>query len=237
MAQAREIGLLDAVGRERLAGRIILPELRDGRCLWMVGRTLSAQDTTESPTDPEHPLPPLPLRTEAPKYLGVTAPKPLMGIGFLRRDEPTSHRAARTSWPASVRTSLGSSGVIVVEGPFDLLAAQQWRLPLPCVALVGAHASRQQLFELMAFASGRPIWLALDTDTAGDAGAERLRAVLIASSYSGPLYRLRPPLDAKDFGDIAGRSAARTALLRTLTHPEDSTMSSSSRKRALEASS
>lgn len=128
----------------------------------------------------------------------------------------------RATRPASMRPSPGVSGVIVVEGPFDLLAAQQWRLPFPCVALVGAHASRQQLFELMAFAAGRPIWLALDADPAGDAGAEHLRAALIAARYAGPLYRLRPPLDAKDFGEIAERPTARTALLHAFDHPENS---------------
>jgi hypothetical protein len=147
-----------------------------------------------------------------------------MGIGFLRRDQPTSYRAARTSGSASGQTSLGSSGVIVVEGPFDLLAAQQWRLPLPCVALVGAHASHQQLLELMDFAAGSPIWLALDADSAGDAGAEHLGAVLIAARYTDPLYRLRPPLEAKDFGEIAGWPAAKTALLRTIAHPEECAM-------------
>ena len=72
----------------------------------------------------------------------------------------------------------------------------------------------------MAFAAGRPIWLALDADPAGDAGAEHLRAALIAARYAGPLYRLRPPLDAKDLGEIAGRPAARLALLHALDHPE-----------------
>lgn len=247
VAQAREIGLLDAVGKERLAGRVIIPELREGRCVWMVGRTLSEHDAHGSPTDSHRPLPTLPPHVEAPKYLGVTAPKPLMGIGLLRHDEPTSDRVARTSRPVSMRPSPGISGVIVVEGPFDLLAAQQWRLPLPCVTLVGAHASRQQLLELMAFAAGRPIWLALDADPAGDAGAEQLRAALIAARYAGSLYRLRPPLGTKDFGEIAGRTAARAALMHLLAHPKtcaisppgasESPAQDTTGKRAVEASS
>ena len=225
MARARAVGLLDAVGKERLASRIIIPELREGRCLWMVGRTLSAPDAPGSPDHLEHPLPTPPFRAEAPKYLGVTAPKPLMGIGAVRAAEPSVARPVEhTSQSRQTQMSLGTTGVIVVEGPFDLLAAQQWRLPLPCVALVGAHASRQQLLELMAFAAGRPIWLALDADPAGDAGAEHLRAALISARYAGPIYRLRPPVDAKDFGDIAGRLDARAALLRLLAHPEQCAM-------------
>ena len=147
VAQARAVGLLDAFDRERLEGRIIVPELRDGRCLWMVGRTLSSRDgqdgqdgndTASDPRGQEHRRP-KPPHTETPKYLGVTAPKPLMGIGVLRGEEtPAHHAATRTSRPTRHQTRSGVGGVIVVEGPFDLLVAQKWRLPLPCLALVGA---------------------------------------------------------------------------------------------------
>lgn len=120
------------------------------------------------------------------------------------------------------------NGVIVVEGPFDLLAAQQWHLPIPAVALVGAHASRQQLTELIAFAAGRSIWLALDADAAGDAGAERLRSALVAARHPGPIYRLRSPLGAKDFGALAGVAAARIAVVRAVADPADCEISQTS---------
>ena len=74
--QARQIGLVDAFGKERLEGRIIIPEIQDGRCLWMVGRML----TTDG---------------EVPKYLGVTAPKPLMGIGAIQSHEALLNRTAQ----------------------------------------------------------------------------------------------------------------------------------------------
>lgn len=224
VAQARAVGLLDAFDRERLEGRIIVPEMRDGHCLWMVGRTLSSQNGNDTASDSlgQEPRRALSPHAEAPKYLGVTAPKPLMGIGVLHDEEMPVHRATtRTSHPTRRQTRSVASGLIVVEGPFDLLAAQQLCLPLPSVALVGAYASRQQIAELIALGAGHPIWLALDADAAGDAGADALRAALVASGYAGLIYRLRPPLDAKDFGELAGVTGARMAVARLLTPPAD----------------
>ncbi|MGH2501762.1 MAG: CHC2 zinc finger domain-containing protein, partial [Ktedonobacterales bacterium] len=204
---ARQTGLLDAFGKERLEGRVIIPEIRDGRCLWMLGRTLTGDG-------------------EAPKYLGVTAPKPLMGVGVIQSHvEPLTRTAQPSLRTSRTGTQSSVSGVIVVEGPFDLLAVRQWRLPLLCVALVGAHASQRQMAELIALAAGRPIWLALDADAAGDAGADSLRSALVAARYAGPIYRLRPPLDAKDFGELTGVAGARMALLRMLSHPAEATLS------------
>ncbi len=219
MAEARRRGLLDPSGKERLEGRIIIPEMRNGRCLWMVGRSLTSDDA-DADARPQS------SRSVTPKYLGVTAPKPLMGIGILQdHDMSPTEGALGVSRPVRSRALRDMNGVIVVEGPFDLLAAQQWRVPGPPVARVGAPTSHRQLTELITFAAGRPIWLALDADAAGDAGAERLRSALAAARYPGPIYRLRPPLGAKDFGALAGVAAARMAVVRTLTHPADCAMS------------
>lgn len=57
---ARNIGLLRPNGREALADRIVVPELRNGHPIWMIGRLLDA-----------------PLRR--PKYLGLPGRKPLLG--------------------------------------------------------------------------------------------------------------------------------------------------------------
>jgi DNA primase len=59
---ALRTGLLDRHGREHLAGRIVVPELRQGRPTWLTGRCL---DT--SPAD------------NRPKYLGLPGRKPLLG--------------------------------------------------------------------------------------------------------------------------------------------------------------
>lgn len=57
---AVRVGLLSRDGREFLAGRIVLPEVRRGQPVWLIGRTL----------DPE---------ATGPKYLGLPGRKPLMG--------------------------------------------------------------------------------------------------------------------------------------------------------------
>jgi DNA primase len=57
---ARRVGLLTHDGREFLAGRVVVPEIRAGQPIWLVGRTIEAD-------------------CAAPKYLGLPGPKPLLG--------------------------------------------------------------------------------------------------------------------------------------------------------------
>ena len=57
---ARAAGLLTRGGREHLAGRIVVPELRGGAPVWLIGRALDAPAT-------------------APRYLGLPGRKPLLG--------------------------------------------------------------------------------------------------------------------------------------------------------------
>jgi DNA primase len=59
--RARRIGLLDANGQEVMQGRIVFPELRHGRPVWLIGRLL------ETASD------------EVPRYLGLPGGKPLLG--------------------------------------------------------------------------------------------------------------------------------------------------------------
>jgi DNA primase catalytic core len=58
--RARRAGLLDANGREMMEGRIVFPELRHGKPLWLIGRQLEIND-------------------DAPRYLGLAGGKPLLG--------------------------------------------------------------------------------------------------------------------------------------------------------------
>ena len=59
LAAARRAGLLTADGREVLAGRIVVPEIRDGDVYWLIGRAI----------DPDM----------EPRYLGLRGKKPLLG--------------------------------------------------------------------------------------------------------------------------------------------------------------
>jgi DNA primase len=56
--QARDLGLVGARGVETMTGRLVVPELRGGQCIWLVGRALSDR---------------------YPKYWGVARPKPILG--------------------------------------------------------------------------------------------------------------------------------------------------------------
>jgi DNA primase len=64
---ARRAGLLRADGRERLAGRIVFPEIRQHQPVWLIGRLL----------DPAE---------DQPRYLGLPGPKPLLGWDLASRD-------------------------------------------------------------------------------------------------------------------------------------------------------
>jgi DNA primase len=63
---ARRVGLLNADGRERLAGRIVFPEVRRSEPIWLIGRLLGA-DSEE-------------------RYLGLPGNKPLLGWEDADRD-------------------------------------------------------------------------------------------------------------------------------------------------------
>jgi len=60
LAPAVRTGLLDRDGREVLHGRIVVPELRQGQPIWVIGRQLDSMST-------------------GPRYLGLPGRKPLLG--------------------------------------------------------------------------------------------------------------------------------------------------------------
>ena len=70
LGPALRVGLLDQRGQEFLAGRIVVPELRAGQPVWLVGRLLPGLDASSA----EQMQPP------PPKYLALRGGKPLLGI-------------------------------------------------------------------------------------------------------------------------------------------------------------
>jgi DNA primase len=68
LGPALRVGLLNHAGREFLAGRIVVPELREGHPVWLVGRILEQV----SQADGNAVQPP-------PKYLALRGTKPLLG--------------------------------------------------------------------------------------------------------------------------------------------------------------
>ncbi len=63
LRRAGQLGLLRRDGSEPLAGRVVVPELREGQCIWMVGRALDERRL---------------------KYLGLSLPKPILGYERVR---------------------------------------------------------------------------------------------------------------------------------------------------------
>lgn len=59
LAAATRAGLLDRHGEERLAGRLVVPEIREDGPLWLIGRSL--------------------VEATSPRYLGLPGCKPLLG--------------------------------------------------------------------------------------------------------------------------------------------------------------
>lgn len=93
---AYELGIIDRYGNDRFAGRIIVPEVRGGRPIWLTGRVL------ETHTDVQGRNPR--------KYLALTGvERPLLGYEA-----------------ACAATAPPGGGVLVCEGPFDRFAALGW---------------------------------------------------------------------------------------------------------------
>ena len=137
---ASRAGLLNRAGKEHLAGRVVVPELRAGQPVWLVGRLLDQVPKTEEDVDHAKSASPEAQQEEPPRYLTLCGPKPLLGWEQAR----------------------GSASVCVVEGVFDLLTLRMWGYPV--VALVGSHTRPDLLDQLRTFAR---VYVVLDNDDAG----------------------------------------------------------------------
>ena len=136
---------------ERLAGRIVFPEIRRDGVYYLSGRaTLPGQE---------------------PKYLGLPLPKALYGL-----------------------QALGKSKIaFLTEGYFDWLTLLSWGYPALCLG--GTRLKSQHL----ALLSGlERIYLALDSDQAGQEGAAKIQEALGERAVI-----LRLPLGVKDVNELA----------------------------------
>ncbi|MYI82250.1 MAG: toprim domain-containing protein [Chloroflexi bacterium] len=117
-------------------------------------------------------------------YRNIRKRKPLLGHGRL---------------PA------GQGVVVVVEGPFDWLAAMA--AGLPAVAVLGAPTIAA-IEQLKAF---RRVYLALDADDGGDEAAARIEEALGAAAVRVPL-----PEGANDVGDLGKLGMPGALMLRRI---------------------
>ncbi|MBI4496640.1 MAG: toprim domain-containing protein [Chloroflexi bacterium] len=163
---AARVGLVRRDGREFLAGRVVVPEIRAGQPVWLIGRSL---DSTPYP--------------DVPKYLGLPGRKPLLG------------------WESTT----SAESVWLTEGVFDWLTLRRWGLP--AVALVGTHAGAAAVRALSRFPR---IYLALDSDAAGQAAAADLVSAL------GPRAMVVQLPGVKDVADLATLPNGDATLLHAV---------------------
>jgi DNA primase len=187
---AEEVGLLTSDGREWLSGRLIIPEIVDGQCAWMIGRKL--------------PMPvPQRVHMAGKKYLGLPLEKPLLGYG----------RALALLRIAGKRPPLHA--IQIVEGAIDYVIAQEWSLPFYTLSLLGTHASRDHLARLLDLhdrTGGLPFLVNLDGDERGGDGALRLMKQLAGYPVVvGPQIAL-----GKDLGALAERSTGYSLFAHAL---------------------
>jgi DNA primase len=219
-AAARACGLVGRGSAERFAGRLVVPEIRAGRTVWLIGRRVppaggarreaSASREASPPDDPADRSPARGHR-EPPKYLGLTAPRHFL-LGYGRTCAALARLADRASGGEPL-----VPGILVVEGALDYVVAQDWHLPAPCVALLGTHPSPGQFAELADLrrrARGAPLVLALDNDEAGRTATRDLARSLARQGLT--LVILPPVADVKDLGELALLPSGRACLLRLL---------------------
>jgi DNA primase len=195
------------VHREFFVDRLIIPELRQGRPIWCIGRAVEdefqpsvpaaavVQDSTMqgSAVVLEKTEPGVGAtkagRRPRPKYLGLPGEKPVMGLEQVK----------------------GRSAVFIVEGPFDMLAAIGWGLP--AFAICGTHFPPERL---PALTDALAIYGVFDPDRAGRSAAERFgglfgsrwRSVRLPNSLDLAELAALGPAGREMFDILVGRARA-----------------------------
>jgi DNA primase len=103
VSAAVRVGLLGRGGRERLAGRVVVPELRGGQPIWLVGRT----------------IPP----AADPRYLGLPGRKPLLGWDALALHQEVVLVEGVFDWLVLSQWGIPSLSLVGTHVRPDLLAA------------------------------------------------------------------------------------------------------------------
>jgi DNA primase len=103
--------------REFFNDRLVIPELRDGKPIWMIGRAVESNLASAIQAEPTGTRSSKPR----PKYLGLPGEKPLIGLEHV----------------------VGRRTAFLVEGPLDWLAAVAWGLP--AFALCGTHFPTERM--------------------------------------------------------------------------------------------
>lgn len=103
-------------------------------------------------------------------------------------------------------SSLKSDEVMIVEGEFDAIVAEQHSLPTTIASTAGATTFKGEWLELLQHTS--TVWICLDNDEAGRAGTESLIEKIHQRFPDTTIMRINLPGEIKDLTDyfLAGLS-------------------------------
>jgi CHC2-type zinc finger protein len=210
---ARKIGLLNRGGRTALLRRLIVPEMRQGQTMQLIGRTVPGMRTPVAQI----------------KYHLVCSDgeKHLLGYGAALQRLALRRGGEERRIVRKNRQEL--MGILVIEGALDYVIATGWNLPVLPTALLSTYPSRRQLAELLDLhqrSDGLPLLLQLDGDDPGQQATIHLRRTLDERQVR---YQVLPPLprvpvpssNYKDLGEIgplglAGRAQVLAHLEREM---------------------
>jgi DNA primase len=154
------------VYREFFLDRLIVPELRQSRPIWCIGRAV--EDEVEPPV-PNTVQPPVPILRDSAPVAGAGAVAASTSAGGVRRPRPKYLGLPGEKPVMGLEHVKGRRAAFIVEGPFDMLAATGWGLP--AFAICGTHFPSERL---PALAEASVIYGVFDPDRAGRSAAERL---------------------------------------------------------------
>ena len=133
--------------REFFRDRLMVPELRRGRAIWLIGRTVEDPPPRQQA---DGAAPDVQVRRGPPKYLSLPGQRPVLGL----------------------ERAVGRRVVYVAEGPFDWLAALAW--DLAAFSTCGTHFPLERL---PALGAALAIYGVYDPDRAGRGATERLAPI------------------------------------------------------------
>ncbi len=138
---AVRVGLLTPGGREFFAGRVVVPEVRGGQPIWLIGRTLD----------------PVPA---GPRYLGLPGPKPLLGWEEAAKSPTVWLTEGVFDWLALVAWGLPALALVGTYARTEALRALA-RFERIYLALDADDAGRQATAAVAGVLGGRAVSVTL----------------------------------------------------------------------------
>lgn len=141
LGAAARAGLLDRGGRERFAGRVVVPEVREDGPIWLVGRIVAANG-------------------EVPRYLGLPGRKPLLGWAVAHEARTVYLTEGPFDWLALRSWGLPALALVGTRARREALEALT-RFPRVYLALDSDEAGREATEALRGLLGARAVPVSL----------------------------------------------------------------------------